>query len=184
VLEYTLFHPGLITNYLTRPYASSKHLHQVEFPIDLYNRRALLAEGAEDAELTLTTVQDFAAVVARAIEYEGEWPVVSGLQGDVLTLGELIALGEKIRGGKFTVETVSKAGLEAGTWEASWVPKVDHPSIPPEQVETMSKIVVAGISLGLLKGSFRASDEWNRLLPDFRFARAGEFLEEAWRGKV
>lgn len=184
MLEYTLFHMGLITNYLTRPYASSKHLHQVEFPIDLYNRRAIIAEGAEDAELTLTTVQDFATVVVRAIEYEGEWPVVSGLQGDVLTLGELIALGEKIRGGKFKVESFSKADMVAGTWESSWVPKMDHPSIPPDQVETMSKIGAAGISLGLLKGSFRASDEWNRILPEFRFEKAGEFLEKAWRGKA
>lgn len=183
MLEYTLFHPGLFTNYLTRPYASSKHLHQVEFPIDLYNRRALLAEGAEEAQLALIKVQDFAEVVARAIEYEGEWPTISGVQGDVLTLRELIALGEKVRGGKFKVESFSKAELEAGTWEPSWLPKMDHPSIPPEQVETMSKIGAAGISLGLSNGSFRASDEWNRILPESRFVKAGEFLEEAWKGK-
>jgi hypothetical protein len=48
--------------------------------------------------ITLTTVQDFAAVVARAIEYEGEWPVVSGIRGTTLSVGELVALGEKLRG--------------------------------------------------------------------------------------
>lgn len=184
VLEYTLFHPGLFVNYLTRPYPSSKHLHQVEFPIDLYNRRAILAEGVEDAKVALITVQDFAAVVARAIEYEGEWPVISGVQGDLLTLREVIAIGEKARGGApFTLYKFPKADLEAGTWEPSWVPKIDHPSIPPEQVEPMSKLVSAGLSLGLLEGAFRASDEWNRILADFRFVKAGEFLEEAWRGK-
>jgi hypothetical protein len=28
------------------------------------------------------------------------------------------------------------------------------------------------------------SDEWNRLLPDYRFTGAEEFLEKAWVGKA
>ncbi len=156
----------------------------MEFPIDLYNRRAILAEGAEDAQVTLTTVQDFATVVTRAIEYEGEWPVTSGVQGDVLTLREVISLGERIRGcAPFKVETFSKKDMEAGSWESSWMPRIDHPSIPPEQIEAMSKIGTAGISLGLGDGLFSVSDEWNRILPGFQFTKAGEFLENAWRGK-
>lgn len=156
----------------------------MEFPIDLYNRRAILAEGAEDAQVTLTTVQDFATVVTRAIEYEGEWPVTSGVQGDVLTLREVISLGERIRGGApFKVETFSKKDMESGSWESSWMPRIDHPSIPPEQIEAMSKIGTAGISLGLGDGLFSVSDEWNRILPGFQFTKAGEFLENAWRGK-
>ena len=55
-------------------------------------------EGGEDDRITLTTVQDFANVVARAVQFEGEWPVVSGIRGADMTIGELVALGEKVRG--------------------------------------------------------------------------------------
>jgi hypothetical protein len=62
--------------------------------------------------ITLTTVQDFAAVVARAIEYEGEWPVVSGIRGTTLSVGELVALGEKMRG-TYTLPSIYALGNES-----------------------------------------------------------------------
>ncbi|KAL2798999.1 hypothetical protein BJX66DRAFT_322497 [Aspergillus keveii] len=139
VLEYTLFQPGLFANYFTRPYKSSTYIHQIETPIDFEKRRAILVEGGDEGVITLTTVQDFAAVVARAIEYEGEWPVVSGIRGTTLSVGELVALGEKLRG-PFKIERVKASDFEAGTWETSWIPRVDHPSIPPEQVDFFSKL--------------------------------------------
>ncbi|KAL2850096.1 NmrA-like family-domain-containing protein [Aspergillus pseudodeflectus] len=139
VLEYTLFQPGLFANYFTRPYKSSTYIHQIETPIDFEKRRAILVEDGDEGVITLTTVQDFAAVVARAIEYEGEWPVVSGIRGTTLSVRELIALGEKLRG-PFKIERVKASDFEAGTWETSWIPRVDHPSIPPEQVDVFSKL--------------------------------------------
>ena len=98
VLEYTLFQPGLFLNYLTSPHKSSQHVHVMELPIDFHKRRALVLDGGDDNIITLTTVQDFSHVVARAIDYEGEWPVVSGIRGADMSVGQLIALGEKIRG--------------------------------------------------------------------------------------
>lgn len=53
--------------------------------------------GADDALISLITVKDFCAVVARAVEYEGKWPVIGGIRGDELSVGQLIALGEQIR---------------------------------------------------------------------------------------
>ena len=55
-------------------------------------------EGGDDGIMTLTTAQDLAAVVARAIDYEGEWPEAGGIRGTDMKVGDLIALGEKIRG--------------------------------------------------------------------------------------
>ena len=85
-------------NYLTGPYQSSNHIHVLETPFDFNKRRALVVEGGEEDRITLTTVQDFANVVARAVQFEGEWPVVSGIRGADMTIGELVALGEKVRG--------------------------------------------------------------------------------------
>ena len=68
-----------------------------ETPINFGACRATLVD-AGDALVTLTTVQDAAKVTALAIEYEGEWPLVSGIRGSYMTMNELVALGENIRG--------------------------------------------------------------------------------------
>ena len=80
------------------PYKSSKHLHQIEIPFDFNKRRALLIEGSDDNKVSWATVQDIAHVIARAIDYAGEWPVDGGVVGSSLTLRELLAIGEKVRG--------------------------------------------------------------------------------------
>jgi hypothetical protein len=66
--------------------------------IDFNKRRALTLDGGDDDRITLTTVQDLANVVALAVEYEGEWPVVGGIKGTEISIGELLTLGEKVRG--------------------------------------------------------------------------------------
>ncbi|MCJ1306874.1 hypothetical protein MMC25_000518 [Agyrium rufum] len=184
VLEYTLFQPGMFINYATCPYPSSKHVHAMETPFDLNNRRFLVLDGGENDRVSFTTVQDLANVVARAVDYEGEWPVVGGIRGTDLTVGELIALGEKVRGGKpFAVERLKASELEANTFQASWIPKLDHPSIPAELVDMFSRVIVAGILLSFHAEAWHVSDEWNQLLPDYKFTQAEEFLTEHWRGK-
>lgn len=57
-----------------------------------------MPEGCDDVKITLTTAQDLANVVVKAIEYEGEWPVNGGIKGCDLTIAELIRLGEAVRG--------------------------------------------------------------------------------------
>ena len=98
MLEYCLFQPGWFTNYFTKPYKSTNHITQLDLPFDFNNRRILMADGSDDDSFTLTTVQDIANVVARAIDYEGEWPVVGGIKGTAITLRQLVALGERVRG--------------------------------------------------------------------------------------
>lgn len=46
-----------------------------------------------------------------------------------------------------------------------------------------SKVIVAGLLLAISAGAYNCSDEWNRLLPDYKFTQPEEFLSEAWRGK-
>lgn len=97
VLEYSLFHPGLFTNYFTYPFKSSKYFTLFELSINFHQRRALIREGGEGDIITLTTIQDLARVVALAVDYQGEWPVSGGMRGADISIAELIALGEKIR---------------------------------------------------------------------------------------
>lgn len=202
VLEYTLFQPGLFMNYLTNPFKSAVHLHQTQLPFDLNNRRAIVPENYEQIYITLTKVQDLAQVVARAISFEGKWPTVGGVKGTDISLEQLISLGEKVRGmtpsylynrgqltlelggQPFQIEKVKPQDLESEAWSASWMPRFSHPAIPPELVsDKLSKTVVSGILLGISAGCFKVSDEWNRLLHDYEFTTAEEFLTEAWSGK-
>ena len=173
----------------------------MEIPFDFNKRRALVLDGGDDNLITLTTVQDVANVVARAIEFESEWPLVGGIRGAEISIRHLIALGEKIRGpcaslvdlgyvltlnepgGPFEIEKLKADELESGSWKTSWIPKLDHPSIPPEQVDVFSRIVVASLLLGISARAYSCSDEWNRLLPDYNFTQPEDFLSKAWHGK-
>ncbi|KAL5000909.1 hypothetical protein BDV10DRAFT_199555 [Aspergillus recurvatus] len=180
VLEYTLFQPGLFANYLGAPHRTTRHIPLIQTAIDFANRRAILVEGAENAPVTMTTVSDFTAVLVQAIEYEGSWPVISGIAGCTMTLGELIALGERVRGGKFSIERVKREDFLAGTWETSWVPKNEHPSIPEEMKEEFARLATRGICLGLAEGAFRVEGVWNGILAEFVFEGAEGFLERVW----
>ncbi|OKL60369.1 hypothetical protein UA08_04152 [Talaromyces atroroseus] len=182
VLEYSLFQPGMFLNYFTHPYQSSKHIHVMESFLSFGNRRIIKLEGGDDDIVSVTTVQDLANVVARAIGFEGEWPVIGGIQGTKISVGQLIALGEKVRGGTpFDVQTLKKQDLETGEWKTTWVPLIDHPSIPADQVEFFSRVIVASMLLATHAQVYHTSDEWNRLLPDYKFTQAEEFLNTSSR---
>lgn len=98
VLEYTLFQPGLFLEYLASPHKTAKHLNPLDTMVDFQNRRAISVQDHEDAIMTLTAVQDLASIVAEAVDYEGEWPVHGGIQGNRLTISQIVKIGEKVRG--------------------------------------------------------------------------------------
>jgi hypothetical protein len=74
----------------------------VETFIDFFNRRAITLQG-KDGGFTLTTMGDLSNVVARAIEYTGEWPVIGGVKGTNLSTSKLLEIGAKVRGISFFV---------------------------------------------------------------------------------
>lgn len=121
-------------------------------------------------------------VVVRAIEYEGEWPVVGGIRGDRVTMRRLVALGERLRG-HITVERYPFKDLEDGTWEPTSMPVFDHPGIPAEMIPVLSKKIVAAFMMAIPAKNFEVGDEWNKLLPDYEFENADEFLDQVWEGK-
>lgn len=98
MLEYTLFQPGLFLDYLASPYQTSTHVAPLDTIFNYEDCQAIVIDGYEDVTITLTTTADTAAVIAKAIDYDGEWPEISGIQGNRATLSQVIKLGEKIRG--------------------------------------------------------------------------------------
>ncbi|KAH6987752.1 hypothetical protein BKA56DRAFT_612504 [Ilyonectria sp. MPI-CAGE-AT-0026] len=182
VLGYTLFQPGLFLDYLASPYKTAKYVTPLNTMIDFQNRRAIVVDG-HDSIMTFTTVHDLATVVARAVEYEGEWPVTGGICGNKVTVSQILEIGEKVRGRPFAIENVKLEDLEAGNLKSSWTLETHHPSVSKEQAENLVKTVLIGTLLSSAKGAWTISDEFNQLLPDYQFTQIEEFLAEIWAGK-
>ncbi|KIV87260.1 hypothetical protein PV11_02815 [Exophiala sideris] len=183
VLEYCLFQPGLFLNYLATPNKTSRYLTPLNTFVDFQNRRGIVVEG-HDLIITLTTVQDLAAVVAKAVDFEGEWPIVGGIRGNSIAVSKILEIGERVRDGPFTVDAVKMDDLEAGNFTASWKLEASHPSVSEEEATKMMKTVLVGMLLSSAKGAWEVSDEWNQLFPEFKFTEIEDFLRNVWQEKL
>ena len=85
-------------NYIAGTRKTSKHIQPTGFIlVDHENHRAR-GPGDLANKITYTTIRDVVNIVVKAIDYEGEWPEVGGINGHTLSPVEEIAIGEKIRG--------------------------------------------------------------------------------------
>ncbi|CAG9940309.1 unnamed protein product [Clonostachys rosea f. rosea IK726] len=183
VIEYCRFQPGGFLNYLAHPHSISKHITTIPLTVNIEKRHALLEEGSLDAYMTFTTTKDIANVVARAVEYEGEWPKVGGIQGNRHTLQELVEIGEKVRGTPFTKEWLKSEDLDAGLLKTENYTRLDLPSTPPDQIDAFSKVAAIGVLRAISRGVWDVSDEWNKIFPDYEFAKTDEILQGLWKGQ-
>lgn len=90
-------------------------------------------------------------------------------------------------GAPFVVEKVRLEDLEAGALTASWSLGKRHPGSTDTdagRLESVLNAVLIGMLLSTAKGAWDVSDEWNRMLPDYKFVRIEEFLAEVWAGKL
>ncbi|KAL8822621.1 MAG: hypothetical protein Q9191_006644 [Dirinaria sp. TL-2023a] len=183
VLEYIFFQPGLFLDYLAFPYKTAKHIEPLQSIFDYQSCRAIVVDSHENAIVTLTTAADVAAVVARAVGYEGVWPEIGGINGNKVTFSRIIEIGEKIRGRPFTIEKVRSEDLEAGTLNTSWGLEKRHRAVSEEQQDDILKTVSIGMLLSSAKGAWNVSDEINQLFPDYEFDDIEDFLARVWNGK-
>ena len=83
--------------YLATPYKTAKYLEPLNTMIDFQNRRAIVVDG-HDAIMTYTTVKDLAALVARVVDLDDEWPLIGGISGNRVLISQILKIGEKVRG--------------------------------------------------------------------------------------
>ncbi|KAK8137574.1 hypothetical protein PG984_003067 [Apiospora sp. TS-2023a] len=207
VLEYTLFQPGLFLDYLAYPYKTAKHVEPLQIGFNFERHRAMVVEGHDDAVITLTTVADLAAIVARAVEYEGVWPRIGGIRGNRLTFSQIIEIGERVRGSftpfrpfgfqptetvhyytartglQFDVRKANVQDLGAGELKSSWDLEAVHKAVSQDQAAAFQKTVSIGFLLSGAKGAWDSSDEMNQIFPNYNFTSAEEFLRNVWEGK-
>ena len=147
---------------------------------DFANRHALVVDGFDD-KVTFTTARDLAEVVARAIEFKGEWPVTGGINGTTVNSAQVVALGEKVTGEPFVTTRLKLEDVKAGEIKSSWLPEpLAHPSIPVKQRAEISKHVLLATLERQTFQAWAVSDEWNKLLPDYKFTGIEEFLAKVW----
>ena len=82
-------------------------------------------------------------------------------------------------GKRFTVETFNAEDLPAALGRASWIPIVDHAGTL--DAEALAPQLTASFLLSISAGAMNVGDEWNCLLPEYKFTQAEEFLEQVWR---
>ncbi|KAH6857426.1 hypothetical protein BKA58DRAFT_59086 [Alternaria rosae] len=179
VIQYCLFQPGFFADYFAHPRSTTTHFHSMPMLIDFENRRAITVSGCEDAPITITTVADLALTVAAALDYPKPWPEVGGIRGTQTTVREIIALGEKLRG-PFEVTRLDAKDVEDHRIETSWYPLIDHPGVPVDMREVVSKGVLREYLLSMSKGEWSVSDEWNKLL-DLQLESMHKYLGEVWK---
>ncbi|KAK9421833.1 putative NmrA-like domain-containing protein [Seiridium unicorne] len=183
VLEYTLFQPGLFLDYLAFPHKTARHVDPLQSVFDVQNSRAIVLDGHYDPVITLTTVADLAAIVARAVEYQGVWPTTGGIRGNRLKFSQIVEIGSRVRGRPFTVDKATVEDLEAGTLRTSWRLEAVHRAVSEDQSSALLKGVLIGTLLSSLKGAWDITDEMNQLFPDYEFTSAEAFLSDVWKGK-
>ncbi|RVD88990.1 uncharacterized protein DFL_000014 [Arthrobotrys flagrans] len=183
VLEYTLFQPGLLLDYLAFPHKTSKHVDPLQTVFDFQNGRAIVVNGHEDAVMTFTAVKDLATIVAKAVDYQGKWPTTGGIMGNKVTFSELLEIGRRVRGRNFSVDYVDIEDLEAGNLNTSWGLEAVHHAVANDQASAMLKAVSIGILMSSTKGAWDISNEWNQIFPDYTFDGIEGFLATVWTGK-
>ncbi|CVL03168.1 hypothetical protein FPRO06_01841 [Fusarium proliferatum] len=180
VIEYTLFQPGGFMDYLCHPYKTAKYITTTVVNVDFVKKHAIVVEGTLDDEITYTSVNDIANIVTQAIDFEGEWPVVGGMSGDRISIRQLLKIGEEVRGEPFTIEWLKMEDLAAGELKTDNYPRLPLPSVPQDQVEAFSKMVVIGTLTAFNRGAWTVSDEWNQVFPNYKFIKVDELLKSVW----
>jgi hypothetical protein len=181
VLEYCLFQPSMFMDYFAHPYAPSAQLITWPFFVDPQDRRAMVLDDG-DQPFVLTTTADDAAIMTLAIEDPRPWPAIGGICGAVTCINEILALAQKIRGGKWTIERINSEDIKRGELKSSWVPITNHHVIPFEIRERFSRDLVITSFRGILNGTWNVSREWNERFPEYKFESLEIFMRRAWEG--
>ncbi|EGY18655.1 uncharacterized protein VDAG_09181 [Verticillium dahliae VdLs.17] len=166
VLEYCLFQPGYILEYITHPVPTTRHMPTMWIPFQLSKSRIVAVKGSEDAPFVLTSVKDIARLVRLAIEDQRPWPEIGGFTGNRYTTRQLQEVATKVLGREISLELVRETDLASGELKVE-MPEVVHASIPEAHRQAFHTKLWIGLLSGIAYGAINVTDEWNQRLPDF-----------------
>ena len=84
-------------------------------------------------------------------------------------------------GKPFTIEWLKLEEAEADVHNAKDLASaVDLHAASPEQVQAFLGVALKSILIGMHRGAYDVTDEWNRLLPEYQFTRVEDFVKKVW----
>jgi hypothetical protein len=88
-----------------------------------------------------------------------------------------------LTGEPFAVDRHSLKDLEAG--EAKIAKPIRFPAhyVFPGQEDTFAVSVTSSILISISRGVWTVSDEWNRLLPEYKFSQPEDFVRRLWSAR-
>lgn len=154
-------------------------MRPVPFIVDMSNGVASVP-GLGNTPVVFTHTADIARFVAAALK-EPQWELESYLVGDRLTLNQVVAIAEKVRGQKFKVTHDSLEVLQDGRMTDLPSHRVLYSSMPREDFQR----VMTGVGILLESGTFDTKPPrvMNQDYPELKARTVEELMAEAWMGK-
>ncbi|OBT40168.1 hypothetical protein VE00_08825 [Pseudogymnoascus sp. WSF 3629] len=172
-LKYCRFITGTFMDFFGPP-PNPPQINIVSLIIDPENGKAAVP-GDGSATILITHTTDVARFVAAALSLP-DWPEKLIIQGDRLTLNEVVAVAESVTGSKFDVAYSSVEDLKAGksTELPSNIPR--YAFLPKPVIDGITQTVSIGMAIGILdiKGPLL-----NDLVPDVKPLSLEAFLKKS-----
>ncbi|KFX98684.1 hypothetical protein O988_04235 [Pseudogymnoascus sp. VKM F-3808] len=172
-LKYTRFITGTFMDYFAPP-PNPPLINGISLIIDPENAKAAIP-GDGSATILITHTTDVARFLAAALSLP-DWPEKLIIQGDRLTLNEVVEVAESVKGSKFDVAYSSVADLKAGksTELPSNIPR--YAFLPKAVIDGITQTVSIGMAIGLLdiKGPLL-----NDLVPEVKPLSLEAFLRKS-----
>ncbi|KAG5766774.1 hypothetical protein H9Q72_005146 [Fusarium xylarioides] len=175
-LEYIRISIGFFSDYWGMPHIKS-NLKDFRWLLDIEKGIAVIPGSGND-KFTVTYSEDLARFIARLIDTDEKWPQHGFLSGSDISVNELIAIAERIRGSKMDIIYDPIDKLERGDATILW-----HPE---DVTEEEFKPLLAGLCRMIVAGACILPDDDRRLdkrFPDVPLTSVEEIIVKAWAGK-
>ncbi|KAF4460618.1 hypothetical protein FALBO_12598 [Fusarium albosuccineum] len=173
-LEYIRISIGFFSDYWGMPHIKT-NLKRFQWLLDM-ERGMAVVPGSGDAKFTVTYSEDLARVIIRLLDADEKWPKLGFLSGSDISVNELIASAERIRGSKLNVVHDSVEKLEKGDVTVLWQPD----DVTEEEFKPLLAALCQMIAAGTCVLPNDAS-RLDRLFPEIHLTSAEEILTKAWK---
>ncbi|KAI6750466.1 hypothetical protein HG530_014747 [Fusarium avenaceum] len=176
-LEWTVVHNGIFLDYFFPPTGIKTHYDHGTIVVDMLNKAAGIP-GTGDEPIVFTYTFDVAKFVIAALDLK-TWPEELRILGTKLTFNELVRLGEKARGEKFTVAYDDMKKLRR--FEVTELPghKKDYSKFPKGVLLPFVSIFQRWMAEGY--GDLEYKGSLNEMFPDIRTLTAQELMQCYWK---
>ncbi|KAL8794744.1 MAG: hypothetical protein Q9195_002698 [Heterodermia aff. obscurata] len=178
-LSHTVVYNGYFMDYFGMPHCPSSMLPETPF-IDIAARKAAIP-GSGHEPVSWTYTQDVAKYVRELVRSEDPWPAETLIEGDKVSLNEVLAIAEQARGGvKFDVVHDSLDALRKG--------KISEIPAYVALYDTFPKAVLlewmAAFGVGIVTGVFDlGGDLLNDRYKEIQPVKMRDFIWMCWEGR-